>query len=152
MKKISLLALASLMLGLGALSQAHSIKNTGDHPVHAWIGYYGEVKWMKSCRTDEGLIKPGESLTSNPGLCELKFVQIQDGNKVIKYPVGTQDPFSLTFLAAPLVQSPTGERMAMIVGGKTEWEYDGVNLLPLKDVLVVQPTGKALDLKVIARY
>lgn len=152
MKKISLLVVAILMLGIGALSQAHTIKNTGDHPVHAWIGYYGEVKWMKSCRTDERRIEPGESLTSEPGLCELKFVQIQDGKKVIKYPVGPQDPFSLTFLAAPLVQSATGERMAMIVGGKTEWEYDGSSLLPLKDVLVVQPTGKALGLKVIARY
>lgn len=138
MKKISLLALASLMLGLGALSQAHSIKNTGDHPVHAWIGYYGEVKWMKSCRTDEGLIKPGESLTSNPGLCALKFVQVEDGKEVAKISVGPDAPATLSPLAAPMVQLATGERMAFIVSGNTEWEYNGVRPWPVKDVTLVQ--------------
>ena len=86
MKKISLLLVASLFLGLGAMSQAvtHTIINKSDHPIYGLTYYRGRVDWLKSCRPDEGVILPGESLTSRAGGCLLEFVQIQDGNKVIK--------------------------------------------------------------------
>lgn len=82
MKKIRLLVMAGVLLGLGTLSRAavtHTIINKSDRPIYGWIAYRGEVKKLNSCRTDERMIQPGKSLTSKAGGCLLRFVQIEDG-------------------------------------------------------------------------
>lgn len=161
MKKVTILIMASLMLGLGAMSQAvtHTIINKSDHPIYGWTYYRGRVDWLKSCRPDEGFIQPGESLISNAGGCLLEFVQIQDGNKVIKQKVanasatiakyvGVGVGFVLVALAViadsgsghPIYIFPSSSGSGSLVsdsnelvvyaGISTVWEYDGVSLVP----------------------
>lgn len=163
MKKVTLLIMASLMVGLGALSQAavtHTIINKSDHPIYGVTYYRGRVdNWLvKSCRPDEGVILPGESLTSRAGGCLLEFVQIQDGNKIIKLKVanasatiakyvGVGAAFALVALAIiadsgsghPIYIFPSSSGPSMVsesnelvvyAGISTVWEYDGVSLVP----------------------
>ena len=160
MKKVTKLIMASLMLGLGAMSQSvtHTIINNSDHPIYGWTYYRGRVDWMKSCRPDERAILPGESLTSNAGVCLLEFVQIQDGNKIIKLKVanasatiakyvGVGVGFALVALVVvasaadghPIYIFPSGSSGSLVsesnelvvyAGISTVWEYDGVSLVP----------------------
>lgn len=92
MNKVGLFALVSLFVGLGTLDSVavtHTIINKSDRPIAGVVYYKGKVDWgvIKSCRPDQGLIQPGQSLVSNAYGCLLDFVQIQDGDKIIKLKV-----------------------------------------------------------------
>lgn len=163
MKKVTLLITASLMVALGAMSQAavtHTIINKSDHPIYGWAYYRGRVDVLKSCRPDEGVILPGESLTSRAGGCLLEFVQIQDGNKIIKQKVangsaniakdtGIGIGYGLIMLAAAASDAPiyyyplasggvpsdsTISELVVYAFTSTVWEYDGTSLKPITGV------------------
>lgn len=71
----------------------HTIINKSNRPIAGVVSYRGKVntRYFKSCRPDEMLIQPGQSLVSKAGGCLLDFVQIQDNdngrNKIIKLKV-----------------------------------------------------------------
>lgn len=90
MKKIRLWILASIFLGLGTTSYTvvtHIINNTSNRAIETEVYYRGRVDWLKSCRPDVGTIQPGQSLISKAGGCLLRWVQIKDGDKIIKMSV-----------------------------------------------------------------
>lgn len=163
MKRRSSLVVALVLLGFGAMSKAavtHRIINKSGRQIYGWISYRGEVKWLKSCRPDEGLIQPDQSLISKAGGCLLEFVQIQDGNKVIKLKVANASGniakdtgivlgYGILLAAAALSDHPiyyyplatggmpsssTIAELVVYAATSTVWEYDGTSLKPVSGV------------------
>jgi hypothetical protein len=145
MKSVHILIITSLMTGLNSMGAiTHTLVNKSDHPIYGWFVYRGESTLLSSCRRDEGVIQPGQSLTSKAGWCVLDFVQIQDDRnpiipgppRVVKIEVGTTRPFSLeSFFDAPVVKLNDGTLGGFVIHGNTQWQYDNEGLKPISGVV-----------------
>ncbi len=70
-KKVLYLGLLVSLLGIGNIVQAYklTIVNETSHTVRFAINYFGEVKVLKSCRSDKGALAPGKRKVIRSGLC-----------------------------------------------------------------------------------
>ncbi len=76
-KKGLYLGLLVALLGIGNVTQAYKLTIVNETPfkIKFEVNYLGEVKALKSCRTDKGELAPGKRKIIHSGLCLVTLVE-----------------------------------------------------------------------------